>query len=917
LTEFLANRRFDNTGLSLRRDLVFLWSHYLSLFLLLIPFATFGQYAVPGGFFKISCLWPIENGKAQYLSTVLSRRDIEITHEGEYSFAVSGKYSFGKYYSLGFSGDIRDDRFFTDYYSSLWFGRRFGRRLNVAVAGDITGYGYSPEDANIEDSDDPIATTSRSVIKPSLSVGFGLLPADDLTLAATIKNILQPNIGVGDVHECRQPMIISAGVSWRLGDYIPFADIDIETGDETNIAAKGGVTARLSRSSLFLTACGGNRGIFAGVGYDFGSLTLGYGLEKPIGEAANIADLTHSVYLEFTQKRKHVAKPELPDTINYICPPNPMPARWMKISKSSDIDYRLDLFCGEFDSVLFYFSPFRKIPMWNPGEPGLWRVELSEFPGPNSWITGYSGTEGFCLEDIYINPSYAARMTVAMDEYVLLVPFENTKAVSETIAAYSRSRVPFYLDSEFDEDWSGYLDKENSDRFLFAAPGFDPDPPKIKLASEFAVEKIDNRLHAVVVVSMGRLPHRILATSEWAGDCAVNSDNPYDTLTFIVPNQVPEKIPIVVTGSAVDRWMRAHRIGPDTLDNTILATVWGNTDYTFFNFIYFAENDRHCRHDIDPELDRLIARTEESGGKLLITGYRYKDALCAYNYARETLPATRVRIDPSLVPLDISFDRRWPAPDSVWFINNFSQAIVEWIDTPQPEEVAGYAVFADRDPVPKAASFDDIAHLQINSEPVVGNMFIISGLEPEIPYYVRIAPVTGDGRFGELSQQLVIETKARRKTTVYEFKSRLGNPSAFDFSEYTEISMRYEFAQNIDLYLGTDAPDEGFGNLVLKSPSIVASKHTIWKTRSAGILFMDIEPLDAPFDVQELTSIAKKHSEPCRIGGRYLIRTPDGYELVIRIESVEGEFPNRHIEIQYLYRLVEDAPVYNWELISP
>ncbi|MGC9315948.1 MAG: hypothetical protein ACP5G4_10055, partial [bacterium] len=148
---------------------------------------------------------------------------------------------------------------------------------------------------------------------------------------------------------------------------------------------------------------------------------------------------------------------------------------------------------------------------------------------------------------------------------------------------------------------------------------------------------------------------------------------------------------------------------------------------------------------------------------------------------------------------------------------------------------------------------------------------------------------------------------------VYEFSSKLGNPSAFDFSDYREVSMLSTNADIIDLYLGTDAPDDGYGNLELKSPSIVGSRRDVWKSRRAGILMMDVHPLSAPYDVQELTSIDKKQSEPCRTGGRYLVRTPDGYELVIRVESAEGEFPDRRIEIQYIYRLVETAPILNWD----
>ncbi len=881
-----------------------------ALFLMLFPLPIQAQYALRSGYSSNAALWPSRAFTGKHLGTRFSTQKVELADESNNSLFLSCGFPIGGSFSLGFSGDADSDRFFTNQFWQLWFGWRTSKALCLAISGDLAGYSYSPGSAHIGDSNDPIAISSQSKFAPSFSAGANFSPTKDLSISATASNILKPNMAISEGLESKSPMRFSSGLAWAFGNFIPFVDSDVFFDDDVEIDFRGGIVANLLNERLGLLGAGGNSGFDIGATYYLGEILIGYEFGIAAGEPANVFGNSHTAYIELRAFEPKPREIELPDTNDYICPSVPLSAEWAIVRKTANSAvYNYSIKTQPLDSAFFYFSPGRKILMKGNRFGDLWRIESNEFPGPVSWITGFKGKEGYCLKRIYNNPAQASRMTVPMDNYIALIPFELSDAVIETISAYSERAVPFYLDSDNSRHWQNYLDWPSADRFLFAAPDYTPEPPKIRLASEFVVEKIDNRLHAEVAVAVGRIPHRLLATSPWAGDCAVFSDNPHDTLTFIVPNQIPDSIPIVVTGSATDAWMRVHRIGPDTLDNQIIAKVWDNTDYSLFNFVYFAKNDDICKGDFDPELDRLVDRTVESDGKLLITGYRYRDALCAYNHARLTLPATQVRIDPSLIPPRLLFDSKWASPDSIWFINNFSQAIVLWEHIPIPAEIAGYIVFADNKPIPAVFTYDEIAHLQLNREPIVGNLFVISDLKPDVPLFVRIAAISGDGAFGKLSKQVEIRTKSRRKTTVYEFSSRLGNPSAFDFSEYKEVSMLSINAEIIDLYLGTDSPGDGYGNLELKSPSIVGSRHSVWKSRNAGILLMDVLPLEAPYDVQELTSMEKRQSEPCRIGARYLVRTPDGYELVIRVESVDGEFPDRRIEIQYLYRLIETAPV--------
>ncbi len=834
---------------------------------------------------------------------------MEIGGDSNLDLDVTGAFPIGRNLIAGVDGSFESDRFFADHSWNFWFGGIFRERLIVAVSGDIVGYSFDPGDAQIEDIDDHIISPHNE-LRPSVSAGFALQIGRDISVAAVGKNLLRPDISIGNDAEDRLPAMLSGGIAMRFGKAVPFADIDIELGDDPIYGFRAGIAMTSMMDRARLTFGGGNESVFGSAGYDFGGgIAVGYGIEKPVGDAANVRGLRHEIYLEFTDL---AASRIEPDTLPKGCPSNPLPAKWLRISKPAGAaPYLLSIQAERYDSMLFHISPNRYIIMDWDRENGIWSVELDDFPGPNLWVSAFDGEDGFCIPKIYRDGPSAARMTVIMDEYELLVPMAGASSGMEIISEIRAKGVPFYLDSDDASEWNAYLDSPDADRFLFAAPGFDPEPPQIELSSEFAVEKIDNRMHAVVEVSMTGMPHRIIATSSWTGDCAVNSDTPSDTLTFIVPNRIPGTVPLVVTGSATDPWFRVHIIGPDTLDNVVISKVWDGTDYTLFNFIYYAENDRHCRGDVDPKLARLISRAEESGGKLMITGKYFTDAHCAYNHARKTLPASQVRIDPSLVSDDRLFSGLWKAPDSLWFVNNFSQAIVEWTPTPQPDDVAGYIVFASGSAIPPATNFIEVKGFQINAEPVCGDMFILSGLTPEMDYHIRIAPISGDGRLGELSDQLIVRTKAIRKTSIYEFKSKLGNQSAFDFSEYSEVSMLYKNLSLIDIYLGTNASGDDYGSLMLKSPSRVTSERKIWQTRNAGILFMDVEPFDAPFDVQKFTTMGKAQEEPCRIGARYLVRTPDGYELIIRVESVEGSFPNRRIEIQYLYRLVEDSPVFD------
>jgi len=880
--------------------------------IMLLAGFSYAQLSVPDGFFRINNSWILASKHGNFVSSKATYWNSILDNHANYSLSISGSYPALSHLNAGFCGDISADRFFTEHYWSVWFGSDFFRAADFGISFDLTGYGFNPGDASFEDSGDPIAYESQSVIKPSISAGFAATVAPDIDATVEFKNILKPDMALAETYSSPVASSLLGGLSWRIGSVTAFFDSYIFFDTKTEYDISGGLLYGTLDNKLKLKLSAGNRMINAGAGYDLGEIAIGYVISRQLGDAGNIGEIEHSFFVELsevieTQEIVLDTVKSFPKTTSFI-------PEWLIVKKKGGVEeYKLSLKCDEYDSVLFHYSPDISFAMDDLSD-GLWTIDLPEIPVPASWLIAYRGESEFFLKTIYSKGGEAARMTTIIDEYCLLVSFgELSQTEKDTIKAYAKRSVPFYLDSENPDFYEIYLNIPGADRFYFAAPGFSPQPPKIRLASEFAVEKVDNRLHAVIVVSIGRLPHRLIATSDWTGDFAVNSNNSMDTLIFIVPRHVPDTIPVIVTGTTTDPWFRVHRIGPDTLDNIIMAKVWENTDYTLFNYIYYAEDNRHCKGDIDPKLERLISQTIESNGKLLITGNRYRDAKCAYDYARQVLPATQVRIDPALVADIENFSSRWLPPDSLWFINNFSQAIVEWKTAPLPEDIAGYVVYVDTKPIPDVKSPIEIAHLKLNSEPVASNMFILNGLIPENNYYVRITPETGDGRLGKLSSELIVRTKARRKTVVYEFSSKLGNPSAFDFSEYSEISMHHSFAQQVDLYLGTDALLESLGNLMLKSPSMVFSARPVWKNRAAGILFMDTQPLDSPYDAQEITTAPKNESEQCRTGARYLVRTPDGYELIIRVESAEGIFPDRSINIQYLYRLIETAPIFDWQ----
>jgi len=859
--------------------------------------------------FRTDNNWLSSAYSGKYISTTGEFKRIKFTDDNIYRFAYSSAYPVSRKLSIGVSGNSSLDRFFNNHYIKLWLGDLDLFGFGMAVAGDLLIYNYSPGDAILESQNDPIACESQHKIKPSFSAAIFRNVSNELFFNLSGSNLLSPDMSIDNNLTYDYPISLSGGIGWRFKTITTYADFDYLLDSKGKFDFSAGFAGNFVDGKIPWLIYAGDNGFGFGTGYNFGEIFLGYKIEKALGTNSNISDLKQSIYVELSE----IVEFTVEDENELLCPANPLKAHWLMISKRTTRElYSLKFACEEFDSVLLNLIGRDRIPMDFNRESGIWELELEEFPSMNSWITAYRDNKGFCLERIYNDGIALSRMIIPVNEYDILVPYiQDYSQVYELISKEASDENLFYLDSFNKNYWSFYLKNEFANPYNFAAPDYYPDTPQIELASEFAVEKIDNRLHVGVHVSQFGIRHRLYASSNWSSDCEIYSENKLDTLSFIIPIEIPDTIPIVVTGSGTDNWMRVYKIGPDTLDNVLIDKIWENTDYTLLNFVYTAEDNRHCRGIIDPELERLINKTSENEGKLLICGNNYMDALCAYNRAREFLPATQVRIDPSLIPPNIEFSDSFSVPDSIWFINNFNQAIIEWVEISQPEDVAGYLVFCNDEPMHKTKSYSEISSYRLNTEPVVGNMFIISDIKAGKSYYIRIAPISGDGKLGKLSKELEVRTKPRRKTTVYEFQSQLGNPSAFDFSEYREISMLYTNASMIDLYLGTNIPDEQEGDLMLKSPSRVSSRREIWQTRNAGIIFMDHKSLDSEYDIQEITSMSKKNQEKCISGTRYLVRTPDGYELVIRVQSVEGRYPNRKIDIQYIYRLIVDAPIYS------
>ncbi|MCK5833083.1 fibronectin type III domain-containing protein [bacterium] len=848
-------------------------------------------------------IWAASAGEYTYFNLKSTYEKPHIGENNRYGFNFNLSFPLENILTLGIESSLDVDRFFTMHSWNIWIGKTLFHNLNLAVSPQFEGYLFDPHEALTEMESDPlIKKTNR--LEFTFSAGIAAKLGKHLVMAAEARNLLPYNLSSGPTNKNMSSIEIAGSAEIYFKSATPYIDLDISIEDPLEYSIIAGLEAHIIPNILALDIGAGNSMIRASIYYAFDNLIAGYSAQHLID--SEVADWRHGVSIEINnkdEKRETVTSEE--------CLTNTLPLEWIHISKAKGISpYYISIASVNFDSMFLHVSPSQNLKLKRVNKKGLWMCELEDFPGSNIWISAFDDEKQMCLKSIYNNMTSAVRMTIMMDAYEIFIPKSPIALPLTAIDSIVLNHTPLFIDSKNQSYWKSYLDNPASNRFLFAAPGYKPEPPRIELSSEFVVEKVDNRVHAVVEVSYIPMPHRIIATSEWAGDCAVQSSNKSDTLTFIIPNSIPKQIPLVVTGSATDPWFRVHHIGPDTLDNELIDKIWENTDYSMFNFIYNAQDDRYCRNTEDTKLDDLVQKTREAKGKLLITGDNYINALCAYNHARLSLPASQVRIDPALVSGDRPFTSEWQTPDSLWFINNFTQAIVEWEPLIQPDDIAGYLAFVSDKPISEASNLREIIHLKVNSEPISSNSFIVTNIEPNKNYYIRLAPITGDGRLGELSHQLIIGTKPRRKTEIHEFMSKLGNPSAFDFSEYTEISMLYKNASLIDLYLGTNSPGDSYGSLMLKSPSKVQSKYHIWETRNAGILFMDFLELDAIFDVQELTTFPKTQEEPCRISARYLVRTPDGYELIIKVENIVGGFPNRRVEIQYLYRLVENAPLF-------
>lgn len=220
-------------------------------------------------------------------------------------------------------------------------------------------------------------------------------------------------------------------------------------------------------------------------------------------------------------------------------------------------------------------------------------------------------------------------------------------------------------------------------------------------------------------------------------------------------------------------------------------------------------------------------------------------------------------------------------------------------------DFSGYQVFAsERSFV--GLSEEELQQLLVTPVPSPSTMFLVQNLQQETIYYFQVRAVRG---IGERSPRTAEEDTAPRpqgtEPRMLEFANPENNPEGprgFDLSVGSQVELNPESPINVDavdFYLGTTDPEDGSGELRVKSPEHLAARNPIWSQRRVGF-----KSLGKDWGVGSSDTTGFSSSVSIADSAVVAVRLPEGQFAKIQVTEVRNSHPFRQIQFRWAYQKI-------------
>lgn len=170
-------------------------------------------------------------------------------------------------------------------------------------------------------------------------------------------------------------------------------------------------------------------------------------------------------------------------------------------------------------------------------------------------------------------------------------------------------------------------------------------------------------------------------------------------------------------------------------------------------------------------------------------------------------------------------------------------------------------------------------------------------------YYFKARAVRGTGERSRLTGEE--ETAPRPQgiePLMLEFSNPFNEPKGFDFSGGEQALLSAEdpvSVEVIDFYLGTSDPEDGDGELQIKSPEHLASRNPLWVQREVGF-----KSLGKDWGVGETDTTGFTSRVSVSDSLVVAVRLPEGQFAKVQVTEIRNSHPFRQIQFRWAYQTI-------------
>jgi hypothetical protein len=197
---------------------------------------------------------------------------------------------------------------------------------------------------------------------------------------------------------------------------------------------------------------------------------------------------------------------------------------------------------------------------------------------------------------------------------------------------------------------------------------------------------------------------------------------------------------------------------------------------------------------------------------------------------------------------------------------------------------------------------------RITEDPVRSRVYLVPDLTPGRVYHFMVRAVRGTGEKSPYVEEK--DTAPRPQGLGYQFRE-IAYPYAtqaqgFDFSRGREVLFDPDEpadAAAVDVYLGTEAPDDGMGRLALKSPHLLSGRNPLWGQRRVGLKALGKDWAIGETDTTGFDSLVVLEKDLV-----VAVRLPEGHYAKFQVTDSLNAFPFRTIQYRWAYQTIPGYP---------